>query len=334
MTNQITEILLGFDEERWTNYLQQLCYDLKPYPSLKSISLTRIGQLFWIYNELNERNKESLFLFTKSLLHLFRTVDPQETNIKLINEIIYFIHETRPTEHRKLIELLIRDESFINLKYGRRTLHFLLIKAYTYIEVGEKLYLEEYLINNSQKNEPYFLYLMMNYYCHWGYNIKALDSLFKVFNEGRRKLNEDFCKEIYHSLTDFIPQYVDITVLLEYLIDKEIKIDHENSCLSGYIKKFIDNLKLKTELALALFAEDVLNNNLDNYLEKYDEIGKLAERRNINSLIVRYTHRFLQSKAAGVSFSTSGEIEQLMNETITKDDVPINQPVQDYNTVA
>ncbi len=312
MINQITEKLLKFDEEKWLTYLQELCYDLKPDPSLRPIALELISQLFWIYNELDEINKEMRLLFTKSLLHFLRSIAPQFTNTELIHDIIYFIHEARPIEHRNFIELLIRDESFVGLNFGGDNLHLLLIKAYSYVEDNEKLYLEEYLLKNRFQSSPYFLYVITHYYNYLGYKEKSLDILSKYLTNDEMTQSDEFCKEIYNALTDSIPQYIDLTVFLDYVLKNDIKFDQENSCLTYYIDRFIDDLKTNADDRLVLVAEDILKDQIDNYLNQYEIIGELAEEAKINTLIVKHIRKF------SPNFSIPSQVADTNNVSIPK----------------
>ena len=163
MTNQIIEHLTKFDEEDWIDFIQKLRDEEETVPSIKPISLELYQQLFWIYNTFGEVNTSVQSLFTKSLLDVLDTTEPTSRNIRSIYIFIYFILEKKPTKHRKLIATLVRHEKFGDAYFAERNLQLLLIKAYIHIEDKKRLIIQEYLLNNRYKKEPYFLYLIMYY---------------------------------------------------------------------------------------------------------------------------------------------------------------------------
>lgn len=295
MTEKIVEQLGEFDEERWVNYIQELCYDLNPSPSLKSISLELISQLFWIYNELDEANREARLLFVRSLLRYFRTVGPQQTNRKLIYDLIYFVHETKPIEHRADLESMVRDTSYKDLSFGSDNLQLLLAKSYIYLEDSKDLVLEEWLRSKLSPNMPYSLYVIMFYYSYLGHSENALAVFSECLKRPKWTKDEKACEEISNALTDCVPQYIDLTQLLGQIIDDDIEPNYAEPPLNKFIGRFIEELKsISHNVGLVLFAEDVLTHTVKNLQSGIPEIIELAKVPAYNELIVSYTDKFLE----------------------------------------
>jgi hypothetical protein len=272
MTQQIIEHLSSLDEASWIEYVVGLCNGTNPSPSLKPISLMLNEQLFWVYNVLNRYDKKAKLIFTKSLIRFLRTIPSNSDNANLVHTIILFIHETEPLEHRSLIESLVRENSFSNLWVGETNLNLLLIKSYIYIEDPENRYLEEFLTYSSLRNQPYYLYLITYYYCYLGYKEKALESFAKCFADSNTNLNKEYCDEVYYTLKECVPDYIDITAFIKSVIDKRIMFDTSNKNLEDSLQRYIDYLKETIDLSVAYFVEDVLKGNLLNYENHYFEI--------------------------------------------------------------
>lgn len=287
--------LIKFSEDEWISYLQKLFYRLNPEPSLRFVSRELVEQLFWIYNTLNETDIKIRMLFTKSVLHILRSIPPQPRENYLIHDLIYFIREVRPIEQRRLLELIIKDESFKDLNYGSDNLHLLLVKAYTYIDDTEKLFLEQYVRNLLKSQEPYSLYIVVYYYSFLGHENKAIDYLFKFFLESKWTENEALCKEIYHSLIDCCkPEYISLFNFLWRFINERITIDKTNIYLTTYIKKFTDYLKTnENNNYLVPLAEAFLNDELDS-IRKIEQESSLLDE-DVKTMIFEYKAQSLEN---------------------------------------
>ncbi len=289
MTQQIIESLSKFDDATWIEYIIELCNGTNPNPSLKPISLMLNEQFFWLYNVLNRYDKKAKLIFTKSLIRFLRTIPSNSDNADLIHTIILFIHETEPLEHRCLVELLVREGSFSNLWIGETNLNLLLVKSYIYIEDPENLYLEEFLTHSLLKTQPYYLYLITYYYCYLGHKDKALKSFARFFSDSNINLNNECCDEVYYTLKECVPDYIDIAVFVESVIDKRILFDISNKNLEDSLQRYIDYLKETIDLSVAYFVEDVLKGNLLNYENHYFEIfNTLDGNDKISNLKRRY----------------------------------------------
>jgi hypothetical protein len=269
--DQILDALKEFNDDEWIDYLQKLCFDLKPIPSLQPISRELIEQLFWVYNSLNLSSVEAKLRFSKSLLQFLRNIPPQLTNNKLIYDLIYFVHETRPIEQRDFLKLIIEDGSFKNLSFGSDNLHLLLVKSYIYLEDREKLHLEWDLLSNLTPKAPYSLYVVMFYYSYLGHAKKALDTFTECLMHSEWTETEESCNEIYNTLVDCIPKYVSLSEFYDYLRQKGVFVQQSNTLLCKAVDDFIDQLpKTKQNTALVL----LLKGNLKRPI-KIDENGEI-----------------------------------------------------------
>ena len=259
MTTQIINKLQEFNEEDWISYLQKLCFGLNPEPSLDSIAPELIQQLFWVCNRLDRINKATFLTFTKSLLSFLRTIPAQPYNSKLIYDLIYVVHSVKPLEQRRLLELIIRDQSFVNLRFGSDNLHLLLMKSFVFVEDRENLYLEEYLRNRLNINLPYSLYVIVFYYSYLGHGRKALSYLSMCLGNPVWTTNNEACEEIYNTLVDCIPQYINLNGFLKYLYQNKVAVDKSNAYFAEILGKFIEHLKLESsDLGLIILVKRFL----------------------------------------------------------------------------
>lgn len=257
--SKILERLLEFNEDQWVNFIQQLCYDLQPDPSLVSISPDRISQLFWIYNQLSEINKEQRGKYLSSLLQFLRNIDPQPQNSHLIYDLIYVLHETRPVGHRQLIESIVRDESFIQLSWGSDNLHYLLIKAYIYLENPTRLFLREYIHTSVNVTIPYSLYVAVSYYASLNHPEEALKVLCHCLMDPVWWGSEEASSEIYHCLVDHIPNPIPLITFTRFIWNRSIGVGNAGDILNSSIDRFLDRLRFcGVPIALVLETKSYL----------------------------------------------------------------------------
>lgn len=319
MTNQIIKSLAKFEEKDWIHFIQKLRDEEETVPSIKTISLELYQQLFWIYNTFGEIDPSVQSRFTKCFLDVLDTTEPTSKNTRSIYTFIYFILINKPVRHRDLIATLVRHEKFADTYFSDRNLHLLLIKAYIHIEDKKKLVIQEYLLNNRYKREPYFLYLIMYYYAYLGHSNKALSAFADYFKEiGEANITEIVSKEIFYALRDSIPQHLDLTLFLEKVIKDEITFDLEIPHLYNSVDKFCRYLiKESDNKEAAYFADDVLKNKLEYFPEKYNveydkENGKPVTK--FDELVSEHTKNYIDNKSVEPK-SLETDINKIIEET-------------------
>ena len=244
--------LSAFTNEDWIIYIQNIRDGIQTNPPIEIISPDIFEQLDWIYTNLAEKHIQSQRLFVRSLIDVLDLTQSTPNTLKFIYDVLYFIGKYPPLEHRKLLGNFIRNRKFSNLSYGDFNLHLLFIKVYTKIEDKEKLPIEEYLLNNQYKKEPYFLYLITYYYAHTQHTEKALDSFSNYFKNLSTSDYEEISNYIYHTLKDCIPNKIDLTDFLERVFQDQIKFDVENPHIFNSIDKFCKYLIF---IKLSLFVK-------------------------------------------------------------------------------
>ena len=323
-----------FKEEDWINYIQKLCYGLNPTPSLRFLSTILQEKLFWVYSNLSEFDKTLSNSFTKSLIHFLRSEEPKKENALILHSLIYFILEVEPILYRKLVELIIRDEKYTDIYWGDTNLHLLLIKAYTNIEDTEKMYLEEYLTQNSFGNLPAFLYITASYYTLTGHNKKALDLVKSKFENNFLIVNESYCEALYFTLTQLIPNYINLDEFVEFFIENQVNLIISNNYLQASIRRFIEDLYFEygSDHCLVAFTEDVLLNYRKNYYQlKYDPkiLSDLRVSSKLGELCIKFSKSF---KAIPAIYSAESENPSDITELSKEVKKVINQEFEELKS--
>ncbi len=249
--NILVKKIVNFKDEDWKKLFERLLKgnDTENYPELEAFEL--IEKFNWIYGTLNRYKLDQRFLFVESLIKFLRNIPVQSQNYSFIETSILFIHDKEPSECRHALECLVRDSRF------PLDIQLFLIKAYTYIEDVNQLFISDYLAGKkSLREDPYFIYIQMNYYVFVGKYDIALESFCDLFkNDGGITLNEESCDEVYHALEVSVPNYISVNKLLRKVESDELHLNFTNVFLWRAIEKFIDYLKENVDIEKALSAK-------------------------------------------------------------------------------
>jgi hypothetical protein len=313
MSREVESNLVAFGYDEWVAYILGLCFDLPVTPSLRFVSPELVPQLFWLYNILDERNRKARFTFVAGVLSVLRTITPSVSNAKIIYDLIYFIHETKPLEHRGMLECMVRDETFVDLDFGTDNLHLLLFKAYLNVESQAVKFLDDFLLHRISARRPYTIYLYVFYVAFWGEAHKALIAFKKCMSDSDWLGRPAATQEAFTALMDVVPQYLELQRMLELFIDNSSFKFRDADPIRAQREQLIEHIRRTSDPALALFAEDVIRGTLSNYLNRQMELEQLVNVPEINRLIVRYTRSFPQSAPTNANTDDVGK--QIIDDT-------------------
>ncbi|MEA5258228.1 hypothetical protein VB264_10595 [Arcicella aquatica] len=259
MREELIKQLEILSQDEWNKFIKQISFNKEVEPNTEFLGDDLPSILLNLYRTINKLNKSILQSYNNAIIYNLKTIDKINSNSQIIYTYLYFVHETKPFEHKKTLTSVLYEDKLKKMFYGSSNLEELLLKSLILLEDSNNPILLE-KISNLKLND-YYIYLRILYFSQINLiNLSLAD--FEFILTGKKILSEYEGFIYYNANIDIIPNKITLTDFTKHLHKNCINISN-NINLKNALNKVIDFWKNK------LFSNSPLIDMLILHLEDY-----------------------------------------------------------------